>query len=494
MQIVNRSGEVILSQNVRDKPLPLVSIETLDQEVAAKKSLVILTEQVSEENLRLLSLALPIADGNFVVARIDGEGASNVFKKFDLPEDNIIAVFDPNNRLLYRNNVGLEQVSSDVSNTPLLSAINNKKVATVEVESPYDKIRRVYGLGRIETVNCVVAVGVPSAALYAPAKQQYNRQLWFGAAILFLAVLLVLYIARGIVQPMRDLTDAARLFGSGDLSARTEITNEGGDFRELGETFNRMAEQIAEREEKQKELDRLKSEFVSSVSHELRTPLTTIKTLVRVLQGNNVGAEERAEYLKTIAVECNRQIEFVQNLFDLTRIESESVNPPLAETNVAEVLETCVEGYRQAAFTNGLTLKLSVTDEIMPSIPTNAQTLRRIVSSLVENAIKYTPPGGEITVSIEPRGETVAVMVIDNGRGISAEDLPHVFDKFYRGRPMKGENDTINETPGIGLGLYLVKSLAKRINAEVSVESPATQLGAGTCFSILVLLQQTQIE
>ena len=262
VQIVNPAGNVILSQTVRDKPLPLVSIETLRREIAAKNSLVILTEQISEENLRLLSLALPTANGNFVVARIDGGSASNIFRKLNLPEENTIIVFDSNNRLLYRNNVSPEQFSSDVNNTPLLSALIDKKTATVEVESPYDKIERVYGLARIEAANCVVAVGVPSENLYAPAKRQYWRQLWVGALVASLAVLLILYIARGITRPLRKLTDAARLFGAGDLHARTDTSGTARPIPELGETFNRMADQIAGREEKLKELDRLKSEFV----------------------------------------------------------------------------------------------------------------------------------------------------------------------------------------------------------------------------------------
>jgi signal transduction histidine kinase len=486
VQIVNSSGEVVLSQTVRDKPLPLVSIETLKQEVAAKKSLVILTEQISEENLRLLSLALPLANGNFVVARIDGASASNVFKELNLPEENIIAVFDPNRRLLYRSNVSPEQVSSDVSSTPLLSALNNKQTATVEVESPYDKIRRVYGLARIEAANCVVAVGVPSENLYAPAKQQYWRQLWVGSVITSLAILLVLFIARSVVEPMRRLTDAAQAFGAGDLHARTEITG-GSPVRELGETFNQMAEQIAEREEKSKELDRLKSEFVSSVSHELRTPLTTIKTLTRVLQRNDISESESAEYLKTIAVECDRQIEFVQNLLDLSRIESGAYRVSLVKTDVVEILLNGVEANLRAAITRGVSLKFNAPDEILPPVLTDAPTLRRIVSSLIENAMKYTPDGGEINVSAERRGEQIAVKVSDNGCGIAAEDLPRIFERFYRGRPLKTKKDDrerSNETSGIGLGLYLVKSLVEQIQGEIFAESPVD--GQGSRFTVLL--------
>ena len=498
VQIVSPSGEVILSQTVRDKPLPLVSIETLLREVAAKKSLVIFTEQVSEENFRLLSLAQPMPDGNFIVARIDGASASSVFRQLDLPEENIIAVFDPNSRLLYRSNVSPEQMSADVSDTPLLSALNNKQLATVEVESPYDKIKRVYGLARIEAVNCVVAVGVPSENLYAPAKRQYWRQLWVGALITSCAILLVIFIARGIVEPIRLLTDAARDFGAGDLDSRTEIPAR-SPVRELGETFNQMAERIVAREERQKELDRLKSEFVSSVSHELRTPLTTIKTLTRVLESSNISQNERAEYLRTIADECDRQIDFVQNLLDLSRLESGAYRVSLVKTDVGDILRGTVEASFRTALTREVDLELKRLPEDLPPVLTDASALRRIVSSLIENAMKYTPENGRIEVAAERRDGKIVVQVTDDGCGIAAEDLSLIFEKFYRGRPLEINNSgeecaAVNETSGIGLGLYLVKSLVEQIGAELIAESPATDNGRGSRFIVFLPLYKDSAE
>lgn len=495
VQIVNPSGEVILSQTVRDKPLPLVSIETLRREVAAKGSLVIFTEQISEENFRLLSLAQPLGDGNFIVARIDGTSASGVFKQLKLPEENIIVVFDQNKRLLYRNNVSPEQMSADVSDTPLLSALNNKQFATIEVESPYDKISRVYGLARIEAVNCVVAVGVPSENLYAPAKRQYWRQLWVGALITCCAIILVLFIARGIVEPLRQLTGTARSFGAGDLHSRAEVSA-GSPVRELGETFNQMADRIVAREERQKELDRLKSEFVSSVSHELRTPLTTIKTLTHVLESDLVSQSERAEYLRTIAEECDRQIDFVQNLLDLSRIESGALRITLKEADLDAILHECVEANYRAALAREIDLKLEKTAADAPPAFTDASVLRRIVSSLIENAMKYTPENGSINVSAERHDGHIAVIVADDGCGIANADLPHIFEKFYRGKPLKSEGTDEscapeNETSGIGLGLYLVKSLVEQIGGEISAESPARETGRGSRFIVLLPLAES---
>jgi len=489
IQIIGQSGNIELSQTVRQKPLPIVSIESIRDEIKAKHSLVVISEQLSGQNLRLLSLAMPLADGRFILARIDGESASEVFHQLELPKEYIIAVFDPNFRLLYRSNVSPEQMSIDVSDTSLLSALGAKQTGTVEVESPYDKIKRIYGLARIEAANCVVVVGVPSESLYAPAKAQYWRQLWIGSLIAVLAGALALLIARGIVLPMRELTSAARSFGHGDLTTRTDISGS-GPMREVAETFNQMAERIQIREEKLKELDHLKSEFVSSASHELRTPLTTIKALVRVLQNNNISDEEREGYLQTIGDECDRQIEFVRNLLDLSRIESGAYKPNLSQVELSGFLENLVASLGRAASSRDLKLDLRMPGHPLPTVTTDADILRRVISSLIENSMKYTPAGGTINVSATSGDGGVSIAVADTGCGIASEDLPYVFDKFYRGHPAGNgfaaaidpmETAQAADAGGMGLGLFLSRSLAEQIGAEITVESPIAD-GTGSRF------------
>jgi signal transduction histidine kinase len=499
VQIINSDGETVLSQSNKSLNLEAVPIKELKEEAARENSFVISTEQSAGENLRLLSLALPIGDGNFVVARISGASVSQVFENLKLPEDNIIAVFDKNNRLLYRSRVSPEQMSLDVDETPLFAALKEKRQGTIEVESPYDKIRRVYGLARIEAVNSVVIVGTPSAKLYEPAREQFIRQMLFGLLVAVLAVAAAYWMARSITRPMRHLTGAARAFGAGDLTARTEVAGD-GTIGELGLTFNQMAEEITQREEELKALDRLKSEFVSSVSHELRTPLTTIKTLTRVLQSNKISEAERGEFLETIAVECDRQIDFVQTLLDLSRIESGAYKISLAQTDAAKVLRESIEAHRRTADSRKLNLKFIASPNDLPPALTDAGALRRIVSSLIENAMKYTPEGGEIAVSANQKNARIAVEITDDGCGIRAEDLPRVFEKFYRGQPLESKSNAndggefsseidcvaASEAAGVGLGLYLVHNLVEQISGEIVAESPVKEKGRGTKFTVFL--------
>ncbi len=493
VQIVNANGDVVLAQRNKLPNWSADSVKKIKDEAERENSFVVSTEESADKKLSLLSLALPIGNQNFVVARIDGASVNDVFEKLNLPDDNLIAVFDKNNRLLYRNHGLPEQVSLDAGETPLFTALRDKREGTIEVESPYDRVHRVYGLARVNTTNSVVAVGIPSAKLYEPARRQFVRQLLFGLLIAALAIAAAFVIARSITRPMRRLTKAARAFGAGDLTARTE-TSQSGTIGELNLTFNQMAEEITQREKDLKALDRLKSEFVSSVSHELRTPLTTIKTLTRVLQSDKLTADEREDYLTTIAAECDRQIEFVQTLLDLSRIESGAYRVSLTEVDVVKLLWDCVEAQNRAAITRRLRLRfLPPTEESLTAL-TDAGALRRIVLSLLENAMKYTPEGGAIEISARRQAEQIIIEISDNGCGIAAADLPRIYERFFRGRPLIVQNNStseniadedcppVNETSGTGLGLYLVSGLVRQIGGEIKAESPIEKTKRGTKF------------
>jgi signal transduction histidine kinase len=492
IEIVSPGGEIVLAQSAKKWNLQATPLANLKAEIDQKKSLVIVTEQIADKQISLLSLAMPLPDGNFVVARIDGRSPSDVFNQLELPEDHIIAVFDANNQLIYRSQVSPEQLSLDVSQTPLLNSLSGKGTGVIEVESPYDHVSRVYGLARVEPVNAVVAVGVPSADLYNAAIQQFNRQLLLSILIACLAVFAAFLIARSVVEPLRRLTAAAKAFGEGDLDARGGVENNPA-VRELGLTFNKMAEKIAAREEKMKEVDQLKSDFVSSVSHELRTPLTTIKTLTRVLQRTNVTPRQQKEYLETISNECDRQIEFVQNLLDLSRLESGAYRPSLQKTDTLEILQSSVALQQKTAEARNQKLVLFVPEEL-PATEADPAAFRRVVTGLLENAIKYTPDHGRIEVIAMRDGDEVVIQVADNGCGIAEEDLSRIFEKFYRGRALVpafiGNNGSQLEegvatdaVPGVGLGLYLVKALVDQMGGKMEVNSPNAD-GRGATFIV----------
>jgi K+-sensing histidine kinase KdpD len=226
----------------------------------------------------------------------------------------------------------------------------------------------------------------------------------------------------------------------------------------------------------------IKDEFLAAVSHELRTPLTTIKALTRVLLRKNPTADERRDYLEDIASECDRQIDLVHNLLDLSRIKAGGVQIELRRVDAGEVVRACEKIERVEAAEHEHELSVRIASGL-PFIRADHNALRRALCSVVENAIKYTPTGGRIHINTHMEGRHVAIEVEDNGRGIHAEDLPQVFDSFYRGRASDGAGSGADgeEVPGIGLGLHLARSLIEGMNGSIEVRS---QPGQGSTFTL----------
>jgi signal transduction histidine kinase len=492
-RLIAENGESLAAQPPGREPPPPALTDYLLSEIRRRGTWVIATDRTLDEARPVFALAVPAAREGAVMARVDGAAISELFRDIEMSERAVIAVFDSESRRLYRRQTAAEPVDLTVSGAPLLAALGGGRTAVVEMESPYDGVRRVYGLARAGDTDCVVSVGIPSSTLYEPALRQLYRHALFSLLALLCAVGAALFIARGIVRPVSRLRRAAQGIGAGDLTTRAPASG-GGELGELGAAFNAMAAQIAEREERLKELDKLKSEFVSGVSHELRTPLTTIKTLTRVLQRGGQSAEQRREYLETIAAECDRQIDLVLNLLDLSRIESGAYKVARARVNPAEVVAACARVEAHAAGVRGLRLDVELPAEV-PHVLTDREALRRVVCSLVENAVKYTPEGGRITLKAGASGEPggVEISVRDTGVGILPEDQARVFEKFFRGRPAappsgaydpEGHARERGEAPGVGLGLYLARSIVKQLGGSISVQSPPAGETAGTAFTV----------
>jgi signal transduction histidine kinase len=459
-----------------DLQITNAATDNLVSQMRERNSWAVVTDRTKDEARPIVVIGVPTQNAGAVIARIDGAAINQLFDSIELSPQVVITVVDSDGRVLYRRRGSEAPSEPDVSWAPLSSVLTNERTNVVELTSPIDGIKRVYGMAHVRETGLVVMIGIPSATLYEPARQRLNRYALIGLIALLLAVGAALVIERSIVLPVRRLRSTAQRLGGGDLTARAPRLG-AGEIGDLGAAFNTMATQIAEREERLTELDRLKSEFVSSVSHELKTPLTTIKLLAHLLQRNDIPQDERLDYSKTIAVECDRQIDFVGNLLNLSRIESGAYKLRKTRVDVAELIDSCVRVERHRAESFGLTLTTEVPAGL-PSISGNFEALRRVVRGFIDNAIKYTARGGRITVSARADREMTAISVSDTGKGIPETDLPHVFDKFYRG---DSEDDGGTSAPGVGLGLYLAQQIVAQLDGEIMVES---KQGVGTTFNV----------
>lgn len=483
--ILDGAGGLLASHSPEAKALPDEVIRTLRTEMERRNSWAVVTDWTNGEGYPLLALGVPVATGGIIVARINGAAIADLFRGIQLSEGAVIAIFDSQRRVLYRSSTENTYLGTDRSDSPLFAALNQQSKAVVEATSPYDEIRRVYGLVIVGSTDCVVATGVPSSTLYSPARRQISRYLIFCLVALLCAIAAAILIAQSIARPILKLSNAAKEFGKGLLSARANVTNR-GELEELGAAFDEMAERIETRTLRLAELDRLKSEFVGGVSHELRTPLTTIKTLTRVLLRGVESQEERREYLETIAAECDRQIDLVLNLLDLSRIEAGVFTVYRTRVDVAEIIRNCAVIEHHAVSIRSHDLIVDLPTEELPVLA-DPNALRRVLCGLVENSIKYTPDGGSIRLSAESQGEDVVIRIADTGCGIEASDIPLVFEKFSRGRPSRTEKGLVHndssyiEVPGLGLGLYLARAIIGEFKGRMYIEASSDN---GTTVSV----------
>lgn len=272
---------------------------------------------------------------------------------------------------------------------------------------------------------------------------------------------------------------------------------------------------------------RVKDEFLQMVSHEFRTPLTTIKTLVRVLQHNGGTKAEREQHLLTIASECDRQVDMILNLLDVSRFEEGDVDLKREPVDVDRVLQSCEKIERPAADAREQIFNIQYSTDL-PPICGDEKAIRRALCTIIENAIKYTPEGGMINITPRhitrlkaklydesdrviaaklfgdlpkqmdfsdggtPVVEEIAIVICDTGRGILPEDVPRIFQKFFRGAKPFADSSTDGtpddaagkaETPGVGLGLYLAKRLITALEGRINVNSDP---GRGSCFTVFL--------
>jgi signal transduction histidine kinase len=488
LRVLDSTGQVMAIEPAGAGDLPSGLGERLLAE-AERGASDVETDWTRGEGHYLLAVEVPL-EGGAVIARIEGSALKDALHGITLPERAVVTLLDQNNRIIYRSQTAESSLGLDLSGMNQLSALNERNTAVVVSRSSVDNVERVYGLSRVGNTGYVVMVGVQSAILYASAWRQLMGYAVIGLIVVFGTVTGALLIARSIARPVRLLNFAAEEFGSGNFSARAPADGR-DEMSSLGRNFNAMAERLQKREERFAELDRLKSEFVSTVSHELRTPLTTIKALTRLLMREGLDEAKRREYIETISVECDRQIDFVLNLLDLSRIEGGVLRVTHQRVDVQEVISSVVKSESRAAEKRSHELRFDSNLEV-PPVCADPKELRRVLSNVVENAIKYTPDGGRIVLSALQHDGQVAISVTDNGRGIPPEDMPILFDKFHRGRPaphseaMRGATTDAEfledaDVSGVGLGLYLARNVMEQMGGHITVDS---EVGQGSTFKL----------
>ena len=275
---------------------------------------------------------------------------------------------------------------------------------------------------------------------------------------------------RMVDRPVKRILSAAEQIMQGDFSVRIEPSKDfAGEtgFNVIIACFNRMTAELAGTET-------LRTDFIANVSHELKTPLAVIGSYATMLQRPGLSETERNEYAKAISDSSRRLAQLITNILKLNKLENQQIFPQTAEYDLGEQLCQCMLQFEDAWEQKNLNIETDLEEDVR--IRSDAELLSLVWNNLISNAVKFTPEGGTIGLSLQTRDNWIVVSVSDTGCGIKPETGRHIFEKFYQG-------DTSHATQGNGLGLALVKRVVDILGGEIGIQSV---FGQGSTFTVKI--------
>ena len=288
-----------------------------------------------------------------------------------------------------------------------------------------------------------------------------------------IAMILGAFFAGTLVERLAHLNQAAEQIARGEFNVR--VPPQGRDeLAELAASFNAMAAQLEKAEEKKKELDILRSDLVAWVSHDLQTPLASIRAIVEALADDLVeDPATTRRYLNTAKKDIQSLSSLIDDLFQMAQLDAGGLKLDLAQGSITDLISDTIESFSELAKRQGIVLDGKV-EPGLDQVMMDARRIGRVLTNLVSNAIRYNQPGGSIFIQASAQPSGIQVEIIDSGSGIPADDLPHIFDRFYR-----GEKSRSRSSGGAGLGLAIARGIVEAHGGKIGA---ASQPGHGARF------------
>jgi len=296
----------------------------------------------------------------------------------------------------------------------------------------------------------------PIRPLYTNLSEMFLTFLVSTATMIIAATVIIYFATRSLVKPLHEIATAANKFGGGDFGARVTVNGE-DEIARLASSFNRMADSLAE-------FENMRRGFVANVSHELRTPMTTIAGYIDGILDNTIPTERENHYLSIVSEEVKRLSRLTSSLLDITRMEEGAVSANIVSINVWEVILSVMGSCERRI--SGKNIQVPDINDEPRYAYCDRDMLYQVVYNLIDNAIKFTPEQGILSVVSEQHNGTVSITVRNTGKGIAPQELSYVFERFYKVDKSRGLDRT-----GTGLGLYIAKTLVQKMNGEISVSS-----------------------
>lgn len=269
------------------------------------------------------------------------------------------------------------------------------------------------------------------------------------------------------IQPFMNINAIVQRYSKGDFNVRIPISGM-DEATQLAKSFNNMADQL-------NDLENTRKSFVANVSHELRSPLTSMRGFLEAMQDGTIPPEEYDKYIDIVLSETKRMTTMVNDLLDLARIESGKTALRLEDFDINELIRRTLLTFEARIFDNDMDVDVKFAQEQF-FVEADSAQISQVLRNLIDNAIKYSPSGSKLRIATYSVHREVYVSIQDSGQGIPDEDLPHVFDRFYKVE----KAHTPTKQSGTGLGLSIVKRIIDQHGQSISVQSTK---GKGTNFT-----------
>ena len=277
----------------------------------------------------------------------------------------------------------------------------------------------------------------------------------------FIISMLVLWL---LMKSLREIIQTVKKFSEGDLRARIPVRSK-GELAELSTTVNTMADTILRNMDELKEVDKLRRDLIANISHDIRTPISIIHGYIEtlIMKQGSLDAQKQQEYLQTIMKSTERLKRLMTDLFELSKLESRQIKPKLEPFFLFDLLQDLNLKYKLLAQERNIALETELPSK-MPLVCADIALIERVLQNLIDNAFNYTPEKGKVKIKMEERSKKVNISVINTGPGIASEELPKIFDRYY-----KVEKNNSNR--GTGLGLAIVKNILEIHHTDIQVSS-----------------------
>jgi heavy metal sensor kinase len=370
-------------------------------------------------------------------------------------------------RVIYRSEQ-LDDHDLPASEEALRRALDGKSTLETIVDPKYGTLR----LATVPVIEhrkmiYLVQVGTGFRGVQRAVHQLFFILIGSGLIALAVAVFGGLFLVRKALKPVDEITRTAQKIEAENLSQRLEVPPTGDELSRLASTLNDMIDRL-ERSFRQVQ------QFTADASHELRTPLTVMRGQTEVALRKDRTAQEYRQVLESNLEEMEWMSRIVENLLTLSRADAGEIQLEIRPIQLADLIEDAYEECKALARAKGIEVSLVKAKEV--TIHGDELRLRQMLLNLIDNAVKYTPEGGRVWLSLEVEGEYAKLTVRDNGIGIPEEDLPRIFDRFYRVDKARSR-----EMGGSGLGLSIVQWIVKAHGGRIEVTS---KLGEGSCFTV----------